>query len=803
MMLNSGETIGENYKIICSLKKGGFSQTYKAKDTTKPDNPLCVVKEMKLPPDANPHFLQDLKNRFKREAETLKVLGSHSRIPQLYNYWEEKDRFYLVQEYIEGHDLRKELLRGKRIPEKKVIELLIDILYVLEFVHQGGFIHRDIKPSNIIRRAKDGRIFLIDFGAVKEIDYLSRSPQREKNKTKIIGTEYYISPESQAGKPKFNSDIYAVGIIGIQALTGLHPKDFPSDPRTGEIIWRFASQEQLIAPVSLELEAIINKMVRYHFKDRYQSVNEVIEALLELNSISAKVRLKKNKIALENLEKKQKKFKISPFQNLLGWGMAFGIGAFSIGLGAAIATQAKTCDLNSIGDRLSCGEEILTEERNTPEKAEAVKAFAQGKYKNAIAWFKRARVQDPSDPETLIYLNNAKLAASNAHTYTIAVAVPLGTREEGGEQGREILRGVAQLQQEINQQNSQQKFGIRIVIANDDNSVQESQRIAAKIAKLPEILTVIGHYNSANTRAALPIYQQENIVLISPSDIVSKSDRSQDFFFSIYPQTTFYSEALTQYTLNRSENNKVAVFYNPDNPYSNAIYESFFQLFYRESGQVEKQFDISQPDFNSHNAIEKVGNTKASTILFFADDRQYGLSFDNILRIIQNNQNQYSMLATAGLYGQDILKEGKLVENLVIATPWHYLDSPDLEFVTRAKSLWQKSDLSWRTAMGYDAALTSIAAFKDLPALNFLEWMQVELNPKIRRNQLQQSLAKPDFTAPGATGTISFLPNGDRAEALVTFVKVAADSCSPHGYSFILVGSNPPELCDRGEEITE
>ncbi|MGF1487148.1 MAG: protein kinase [Prochloraceae cyanobacterium] len=796
MMLNSGETIGENYKIVCSLKKGGFSQTYKAKNLDRPDRPLCVVKEMKPPKDASPDLIKDLKERFKREAEALKILGNHSQIPQLYSYWEERGKFYLIQEYIPGYDLRQELIRGKRIAEKKVIQLLIDILYVLEFVHQGGFIHRDIKPSNIIRRETDGKIFLIDFGAVKEIEYVARANSKQTNKTKVIGTENYMSPESQAGKPKFNSDIYAVGIIGIQALTGLHPKDLPADPRTGEIIWRFATHEQLIAPVSLELEKILNKMVRYHFKDRYQSVNEVIEALSQLNSTSDRSQLsKQQQIELQNIDRKERKFKINPIKNVLSWGLALGMAVFATAAVATIGLRPKTCDLKIANDQISCGEEILTEVGNSPEKHQGVQAFAKGEYQNAIAWFIKARLKDPSDPETLIYLNNAKLAAIDARSYTIAVAAPLGSGEE---EGKEILRGVAQLQEEINRQNREQKFGIRVVIANDDNSVKKSRSIAQKVAELPDVLTVIGHYNSANTQAALPIYHQENLVLISLSDIIERPDRQENFFFSIYPQSTFYADALSEYILERTEKDKVAVFYNPNSSYSKTVHDRFFHLLYEGSGQVEKQFDLSKEDFNSQTALNSVQETKANVLVLLPDGKKHSLSFNNIIRIIHNNDNRYPMLATASLYSPDILREGELVENLTVAIPWHYLNSPDPEFVLRGQALWQKSHLSWRTAMAYDAALTSISAFRELPTLDFFEWIEVELNPKIRRAQLQQSLAKANFKVSGVTGKITFRPNGDRAEAFVTLVKVAPNSCSPHGYSFILVDSSPTAVdrCD-------
>ncbi len=260
-----GQTIGGHYKIIESLGKGGFGETYLAQDIHLPDKPYRVVKKLK-PQFTNPSDLENAQRLFNTEAQTLYNLGTHNQIPQLFAHFEENGEFYLVQEYIEGHDLTKEIKPGKPLNEPQVIEILPEILTVLEFVHQKKVIHRDIKPANLIRRRADNKIILIDFGAVKQIT-------SKINYTIPIGTIGYIPSEQLRGQPQHCSDIYAVGIVAIEALTGIQPNQLPTNPDTLEINWRnFVS-------VSPELGDILDKMIRHHFPYRYQSAAEVLQSL--------------------------------------------------------------------------------------------------------------------------------------------------------------------------------------------------------------------------------------------------------------------------------------------------------------------------------------------------------------------------------------------------------------------------------------------------------------------------------------------------------------------------------------------
>ncbi|MBD2343166.1 CHASE2 domain-containing serine/threonine-protein kinase [Anabaena subtropica] len=270
----SGKILSGRYKIVKVLGSGGFSETYIAEDTQRPGNPRCVVKQLK-PANTQAKGLELARRLFHSEAQTLERLGTHHNIPQLLAYFEQEAEFYLVQEYIIGHPLSRELPSGRGIMETDVSEIVRELLQILVFIHENGVIHRDIKPSNIIRRDSDGKLVLIDFGAVKEISSLHIENQEQTPFTIGIGTKGYAPSEQCFGRPQYNSDIYAVGMIGIKALTGIAPHDLPRDDNE-EVKWSDK------AFVSDDFAQILSKMVRDDFKQRYQSASEVLAALNQL-----------------------------------------------------------------------------------------------------------------------------------------------------------------------------------------------------------------------------------------------------------------------------------------------------------------------------------------------------------------------------------------------------------------------------------------------------------------------------------------------------------------------------------------
>ena len=274
-MVMLGKLLDGRYEILQVLGAGGFGETYLAVDTRRPGNPRCVVKHLKTM-SRESNFLTTARRLFNSEAETLEQLGYHSQIPRLLAYFEEDKEFYLVQDYIQGHTLNQELKAGIPWQGNQVVSLLQEVLPILKFVHNQGVIHRDIKPDNIMRGDENNKLYLLDFGAVKQINVDALQASKQNNYTVAIGTPGYMATEQARGLPRPSSDLYSLGVIAIQALSGVKPSEFDYDDDSGEIIW------EPKVTVSPKLRKIINRMVKDHFRDRYMSASQVLEDLNKL-----------------------------------------------------------------------------------------------------------------------------------------------------------------------------------------------------------------------------------------------------------------------------------------------------------------------------------------------------------------------------------------------------------------------------------------------------------------------------------------------------------------------------------------
>lgn len=316
-----GKLLNGRYQILKVLSAGAFGQTYIAQDKWCEGIPQCVIKHIK-PNTDHPRQWQICQRLFARETEILKKLGQHNQIPQFLDSFRDRQGFYLVQELIVGEPLSAELPLGKhcgnRWSEEQCLELLNDVLGILEFVHEQGVIHCDLKPNNLIRRTSDNKLVLIDFGVAYQVDAsavnrslppLQSSSHRQRalpgqvkeqgsreDLSSIVKSESlassgqgrsrelatavqplgYIPPEQFSGQPHINSDLYALGTIAIEALTGLSPIELKTNPDTGELDW------QQHVTVSGELTSVLDNMVRRDFKERYQSAAHVRVVLKQL-----------------------------------------------------------------------------------------------------------------------------------------------------------------------------------------------------------------------------------------------------------------------------------------------------------------------------------------------------------------------------------------------------------------------------------------------------------------------------------------------------------------------------------------
>ena len=269
--------INRRYKVIRTLGEGGFGHAYLSEDTQMPSKRRCVVKQLK-PVSAGTEIYQVVQQRFEREAAMLEKLGeNHSQIPRLYAYFSENQHFYLVQEWIEGETLDAVVEQGA-LSENQIISILNSLLKVLDFIHTQGVIHRDIKPDNIILRTHSQQPVLIDFGAMRETMGTVFNSRHHPTSSIVIGTPGYMSSEQAAGRPIPSSDLYSLGLMTIYMLTGKTPQDLPSDPQSGELVWR-----DLAGHVSSQLVSVIDKAVQSHPRDRYSSASEMLFALAGLS----------------------------------------------------------------------------------------------------------------------------------------------------------------------------------------------------------------------------------------------------------------------------------------------------------------------------------------------------------------------------------------------------------------------------------------------------------------------------------------------------------------------------------------
>ena len=263
--------LNNRYQIIRTLGSGGFGNTFLAEDTQMPSQRRCVIRQLK-PIENNPQIYQLVQERFGREAAILEDLGGVSeQIPTLYAYFCLDEKFYLVQEWVEGYTLTAKVQHQGLFNESSIKELLSNILPVLEFVHNKKIVHRDIKPDNIILRHRDGKPVLIDFGAVRETMGTVVNSQGSFTRSIIIGTPGYMPSEQAAGRAVYSSDLYSLGLTIIYLLTGKTPQQLETDSRTGEIVW-----DSVAGDISPSLKIVINKAIAYHPRERFSSALEML-----------------------------------------------------------------------------------------------------------------------------------------------------------------------------------------------------------------------------------------------------------------------------------------------------------------------------------------------------------------------------------------------------------------------------------------------------------------------------------------------------------------------------------------------
>ncbi|MBN3876984.1 MULTISPECIES: serine/threonine-protein kinase [unclassified Nostoc] len=259
----------QRYRPLAVIGSGGFGRTFLAIDEHLPDQPKCAVKQLCFQKE-NTEIWHKAVNLFHQEALRLNEL-EHSQIPKLLAHFEQNQKFYIVEELVDGQTLAQELQKKGIFQEPQIWEILKSLLLTLQFIHSRQVIHRDIKPENIIRRSGRGDLVLIDFGVAK----LANNMKQLRTGT-IVGSPEYIAPEQMRGKALPASDLYSLGVTCIYLLTNVSPFDL-FDIANDRWVW----QEYLPAnnTVSVHLGEILDKLLQNAVSQRFQSATEVLQIL--------------------------------------------------------------------------------------------------------------------------------------------------------------------------------------------------------------------------------------------------------------------------------------------------------------------------------------------------------------------------------------------------------------------------------------------------------------------------------------------------------------------------------------------
>lgn len=784
------------YLPIKLLGQGGFGAAYLASDRRTPANHACVVKQFQPPTDLTSQQLEIALNLFDREAEVLERLGAqHPQIPRLLAFFplrvnnalngETDQFFYLVQEYIQGKTLEELVTEQGPFSEAETVEVMRSILGILQFVHENGAIHRDVKPSNIMRH-DNGQYFLLDFGTVKQVAQGSASGATMGSSTGVFSAGF-APPEQMAGRAVYAStDLYSLGVTALVLLTGkLNPIEI-FDAYSNRWQW------QPFVTVDPGLSSVLERLLEPTPNQRYKTAAEVLNALNQFQNLpqTAALAPPNTPYPLPNTPTSPvgttppspAAVPVSP-QNVTGPSLSpitpqsgqasiasqsqqreglfsANLGKIAVGILVALGLlggglwlssqfmgdqtksgQTDVLDPSSAPERLSTGEVLLIAEDSTPEKKEAIAAIAKGDYDAAIQSLEASLQAQRNDPEALVYLNNARIGKDEA--YTIAISIPYSADSQGTKNAaKELLRGIAQAQQEVNESGGINGTPLRVAVATETNEPDSTEKVAQLLAKQPDILGVIGHFGSDASLAAAQVYEQEGLVMISPTSTSTSLSQAGQYIFRTVPSDNFTGKALARYTVENLKKQKAAVFFNGDSGYSKSLRDVFTESLFSNGGEVVGEFDLNNPNFTAAEVYQQAQQRGAEVLALLPNSATLNQTFE----VIQENQGRLPMLGGDSPYRSTTLeKGGSAAEGMVLAVPWHIAADPTADFPKMSRRLWG-GDVSWRTAMTYDASQALIQALKEAQD----------------RKGIQAALVSPRFSAEGASGTVRFLRSGDR-----------------------------------------
>lgn len=420
-------------------------------------------------------------------------------------------------------------------------------------------------------------------------------------------------------------------------------------------------------------------------------------------------------------------------------------------------------------NRTSYGEQILVKPVTTLDKEKGVHEFWWRNYEKAAQYFQNSLNQQPNDPETLIYKNNALIGHKSYSVIVVTVPISINLNI-----AQEMLRGVAQAQDEINSQGGINGKFLKIKIADDQNDTNIAEKLAHKFVENPEILAVVGHNASNASLAAAPIYEQGKLVMITPTSFSIKLLETGKYIFRTVPEVFYFADALAEYIVIHQGYTKLSVCVDSQAE-DNLSFSSQMEgrIINRYRGQIINiSCDFSSDNFDPKQIINDALDKRVNGLILAPHvDR-----INRALEVAKVNKGRLKLFGSATLYTFQTLEVGKeAVNGLTVAIPWHPSAFPGNTFPENARKMWG-GNVTWRTAFSYDAMKALIAGLRN------------SKQPQ-SREELRQALKRDDFLTYGATNVIRFRPSGDRKinDIPMVLVQVKPSKNSLTGYDFFVI----------------
>jgi branched-chain amino acid transport system substrate-binding protein len=404
-------------------------------------------------------------------------------------------------------------------------------------------------------------------------------------------------------------------------------------------------------------------------------------------------------------------------------------------------TQPYQADLT---DRSSIGERLLIKEIDSSEKREGINSFANADYDGATQHFQSSLQIKRNDPESQIYQQNSmaiQKVGDAKKLVKIAVVVPIGSNTNIAQ---EMLRGVSQMQLEINQSGGINGLPIVLQIFNDDNNPKIAAAIANQVIKDSQTVAVIGSNTSDASLASAPIYQKAGLVTITPTSLTRDLSGIGSFVLRTTPTSQSLTSTLAKQIFSVDRHKKLAICFDSKASDSVTFKEDLIAEFARLGGEIASfTCDVAAADFSPNSAIDKAKNLGADSLFIASHIDRLPLA----LQVAAANNGSLPLYSSPTLNTFATLQAGSAVSGLTLVTPWQNpLEPQSGSFADRAQRLWG-AKVSWRTAMSYDAGMATITGLRQSNGT---------------RLGLQQALHHPQFSAEGASERVKFLPTGDR-----------------------------------------